>query len=95
MIDINLTKWIKLYITGRTKIVRYKNYYSNTIPVISGVPQGSHLGPAMAHIFINNITLSIKFSNPLLYADDFRIFGIIRQSGQLDASNGFVLDFWV
>ena len=46
--------------------------------VSSGVPQGSHLGPLMFILYINNINKNIQSSDLLLYADDTKIFKIIR-----------------
>jgi hypothetical protein len=40
----------------------------------SGVPPGSHLGPVLFSIFINNIKNVIRDSLFLLYADDLKLF---------------------
>ena len=37
--------WLESYLTGRTQFVRFDGAVSNTVPVFSGVPQGSVLGP--------------------------------------------------
>lgn len=44
----------------------------------SAVPQGSHLGPIAFNIAINDIVNSIKHSSILIYADDIKLFKIIR-----------------
>lgn len=72
--------WIKSYLTGRTQVVRFKNKASKNIDVLSGVPQGSHLGPILFSLFINDLPSSIKHCNILMYADDVKIF---RSSNQL------------
>ena len=51
--------WIEyyLYLTGRTAQVKIKNYVSSAFDVPSGVPQGSHLGPFLFILFINDIAV--------------------------------------
>ena len=43
---------------------------SPTLPVISGVPQGSILGTLLFLIFVNDLTSSVSFSKMLLFAYD-------------------------
>jgi ribonuclease P/MRP protein subunit RPP40 len=52
---------------------------SKAIPVPSSVPQGSHLGPLLFSLFINDIKkhLTVDFS---LYADDLKMWKTIESS---------------
>jgi hypothetical protein len=47
---------------------------SREITVKSGVPQGSHLGPLLFIIFINDICSIFENAKCLLYADDMKLF---------------------
>lgn len=70
----NLLRWLKSYLYNRSQVVTIKNSVSSSVPVTSGVPQGSHLGPLLFLIFINDIGNFIQHSNYLLYADDMKIY---------------------
>ena len=47
---------------------------SNWLPVLSGVPQGSILGPLLFILYINDITSVIKSSSLKKFADDVSIY---------------------
>jgi hypothetical protein len=69
-----LVKWISAYLDGRTQYVVFKDCLSSVIYVTSGVPQGSHIGPLLFILFINDLCDYISSSSVLLYADDCKIF---------------------
>ncbi|RXY24593.1 hypothetical protein DD577_29365, partial [Klebsiella pneumoniae] len=66
--------WFRSYLTSRTFSVRYCGALSTSYAVLSGVPQGSVLGPLLFYIFINDLLGVVKYSNCLLFADDIKIF---------------------
>ena len=52
---------------------------SNPVPVLSGVPQGTVLGPLMFLLYINDITKDID--SPLrMFADDCLLYRIIEST---------------
>lgn len=47
---------------------------SDFVPIMSGVPQGSVLGPLMFHIYINDIFVGVK-TKIRLFAGDCVLYG--------------------
>lgn len=69
----NILDWIKGFLTERSQIVKVNGVESFPAPVISGIPQGSVLGPLLFLIYINDLPDAVK-SYVLLFADDTKIF---------------------
>ena len=62
-------KWINSWLSGRAQQVVLDGQASDLVPVLSGVPQGSVLGPVLFLIFINDLLDNIR-SSVRLFADD-------------------------
>ena len=74
----SLLNWIKTYFYKRSQYVRISGWDSHIFIVQSGVPQGSHLGPLLFILFINDVVNSFKFSKCLLFADPLKLFKSIK-----------------
>ena len=68
-----IIKWIQSFLTKRTQSVVINGHHSLLMLIISGVPQGTVLGPIIFILFTNDLELQILFSKIGLFADDTRI----------------------
>ena len=69
--------WIKEFLSNRTQIVKVNGTESKSVPVISGIPQGSVLGPILFVLYINDLPDKL-ISNVYLFADDTKLFYKIK-----------------
>lgn len=70
-----LLNWFSSYLSNRTQRVLIDGEASTWLPVLSGVPQGSILGPLLFVLFINDITDNISEGTRMaLFADDAKIY---------------------
>ena len=77
----NLISWIDNYLTDRKQRVVIENEASDWLPVTSGVPQGSILGPLFFLLFINDMPSMALSCSTALFADDAKCFKEIKSHG--------------
>lgn len=87
-VDGNLIKWLGSYLHGRSQRIRLQSCTSREFYVGSGVPQGSHLGPLLFTIFINDLCHQLKSSRFLLYADDLKLYQRIDSRDDMNGLQG-------
>ena len=74
-----LLKWIAAFLSDRYQCVVVEHSYSHWTQVLSGVPQGSVLGPILFILFIDDIGIVCSGSvNHKLFADDLKLSSEIR-----------------
>ena len=75
----NLLSWIKNFLTDRQQCTRVGDTISDAVKIISGVIQGSCLGPVLFVLYINSIAKVLPDSvTCLLFVDDVKIYTVVR-----------------
>ena len=68
--DMNSLVFFYSYLKRRKQCVKINNFLSDFQVMLSGVPQGSNLGPILFNIFINDLFLWIDEADLYNFADD-------------------------
>ena len=68
-----LLKWIKQFLINRKQFVTINGFHSMLALVLSGVPQGSVLGPIIFLVYINDLQCHLKGSTAGSFADETRL----------------------
>lgn len=70
----SLLRWLEAFLKNRSFSVRVGDTYSPMMPVVSGVPQGSVLGPLLFLAYAADLLCHVT-SSCSAYADDLKIYG--------------------
>ena len=74
-ISCSLLQWFRSYLSDRYQRVALDGTLSDWLPVTSGVPQGSILGPLLFLVYINDMPEYVgQGSSMALFADDSKLY---------------------
>ena len=85
--DDTAIKLFRSYLTNRYQYVQMENAKSQLLEIITGVPQGSILGPLLFIIYINEISQSSDKFDFLSYADDTTLSATLNKFSTSDDMN--------
>ena len=80
-----IVSWTEEFLTNRTLFVTVGGQDSESKPVLSGVPQGSVLGPLLFLIYANYLASNLS-CNWYAYADDFKLYCTLPLENQGSSS---------
>ena len=91
----HVLNWVRAFLGSRSQRVVIEGEESESIPVTSGVPQGSVLGPILFLIYINDLPDEVC-SQVRLFADDTALYLTMESedSGSTLQSNLDILSMW-
>ena len=74
----NLLNWFSSYLSNRHQQTTVGGVTSRSLPVTSGVPQGSILGPLLFLLYENQLSKRVRYSGIAAIAYDTKIFKTIH-----------------
>jgi hypothetical protein len=72
-IRAKIYNWLADFLARRSQRVIVNGAESNEAPVVSGIPQGSYIGPILFVLYINDLPRHAQ-SQVRIFADDTKLF---------------------
>ena len=88
----NILRWTEDFLSNRTQRVIVGGEESKNSKVVSGIPQGSVLGPTLFTIFINDLPECVN-SLCKVFADDTKVYNLADNKDQLQADLNRIQDW--
>ena len=86
-----MLEWIQSFLVGRSMLVSVGGFDSESYSVLSGVPQGSVLGPLLFLIYVNNLANSLQ-CKWYAFADDFKLYISYNKNSGLEGVSALQRD---
>ena len=86
-INAKLGIWLHNFLVGRKQHIVVQNQLSKSSSVISGIPQGTVLGPVLALIFLSDLDNNIE-NIASMFADDTRIIANVEDEEDVENLQG-------